>query len=156
MNSDKAYLKEAFTIAERSLKKGNLSFGCVLVNEEGEIIEEGENLVITSKNSITHCEIVLINKLAGKYEREYLYKCTIYATTEPCPMCSAAIFWSGIGKLVYALSKEGYHAIANTTNPDHIFDLSSKKLLEYGGRKIEVTGPLMEHEAKAIYKEWLK
>jgi len=156
MNNDIKHLRHAFTVAEKSFREGNLPFGCILLSPEGTIIEDGENLVITSENSIAHCEIVLINKLAGKYEREYLRKCAIYATTEPCPMCTAAIFWSGIGKLVYALSKEGYHAVANTTNPDHLFDLSSKQLLKHGGRKVEVNGPLMEEEAKTIYTQWLK
>jgi tRNA(Arg) A34 adenosine deaminase TadA len=156
MSNDIVYLKKAFTVAETSYKNGNLPFGCILVNTEGIIIEEGENLVITSNNNIAHCEIVLINKLAGKYERDYLGKCTIYATTEPCPMCSAAIFWSGIGKLVYALSKEGYHHVANTSNPDYLFDMSSKELLAHGGRKVEVAGPIMEEEAKIIYKQWVK
>ena len=126
-----------------------------MVNEEGNIIETGENLVITSANSIAHCEIVLINKLAGNNDFAVLNKCTLYATTEPCPMCSAALFWSGIGKIVYALSKEGYHTIAKTTNPNHLFNISSRQVLGYAGRKTEVVGPLMENEAKAIYEKWL-
>lgn len=156
MDTDIKYLERAFIVAERSFSNGNLPFGCILVDPEGTMIEEGENLVITSQNSIAHCEIVLINKLAGKYEREYLGQCILYATTEPCPMCTAAIFWSGIGKLVYALSKEGYHGVANTTNPDHLFDMSSKQMLTHGGRKVEVLGPLMEEKAKDIYTKWLK
>jgi tRNA(Arg) A34 adenosine deaminase TadA len=156
MKSDIEYLEQAFAVAERSYNNGNLPFGCILVNAEGMIIEEGENLVITTKNNIAHCEIILINKLAGKYDWEYLNHCTIYATTEPCPMCTAAIFWGGIGKLVYALSKVGYHAVAQDNHPDHLFDISPKELLEQGGRKIEVIGPLMEEGAQELYKRWVK
>jgi len=150
------YLKKALDVAERSMHKGNLPFGCILVNASGDVIEEGENTVLISKDNIAHCEINLVHKLAGKYDWLFLNQCTVYASTEPCPMCTAAIFWSGIGKIVFALSKEGFHAIANTTNPNHLFELSSQKLLEYGGRKVEVVGPLMEEEAKALYSKWLK
>ena len=155
MNKTSAYLKKALEVAERSMHKGNLPFGCILVDAKGDIIEEGENTVLTSKDNIAHCEINLVHQLAGRYDWDYLNQCTVYASTEPCPMCTAAIFWSGIGKIVFALSKEGFHAIANTTNPDHLFDLSSKALLEHGGRKVEVTGPLMEEETKAVYTKWL-
>lgn len=154
MNSPAFYLKKTFEVAERSLQKGNLPFGCILVEESGIIIEEGENTVVASGDSLGHCEINLIHKLAGRYEWSYLNNCTVFASTEPCPMCTAAIFWGGIGHIVYALSKEGYHAIAGTTNPDHLFNLSSRKLLEYAGRKITVAGPLMEEEAKILYAKW--
>lgn len=155
MNSGEYYLGKAFEVAGRSLQKGNLPFGCILVDKDGKIIEEGENTVITSGDAIAHCEINLIHHLAGKYEWSYLNQCTLYATTEPCPMCVAAIFWSGIGRLAYAMSKEGYHDIAGTTNPDHIFNISSRKLLENAGRKTIVDGPLMEEEAMKIYRDWL-
>jgi len=147
------FLNKTFEVAKRSMDNGNLPFGCILVNAKGEIIEEGENTVITDKDSIAHCEINLTHQLAGKYDWQYLNQSIVYASTEPCPMCTAAILWSGIGKLVYALGKEGYHTVADTTNPDHLFEMSSKKLLEHGGRKIEVIGPLTEEESKLIYKK---
>jgi len=115
-----------------------------------------ENTVVTDNDSIAHCEINLIHQIRGKYQVSFLQNCAVHASTEPCPMCSAAIFWSGIGKLVFASSKEGYHEIAGTANPAHIFDLSAKKLLSYGGRKIELIGPLLEQEAMELYKSWLK
>jgi hypothetical protein len=57
---------------------------------------------------------------------------------------------------VYALSKEGYPAVARTTDPSHLFHLSSRELLRSAGRQIEVLGPLMEEEAKLLYKKCLK
>ena len=138
---------------------GNLPFGCLLADKNGTIIEEAENSVVSDKDSIAHCEINLVHQLAGKYDESFLQECTLYASTEPCPMCTGAIFWSGIGKIVFALSKNGYHAIAGTTNPAHIFDLSADTLLQYGGRKVIVSGPLMEKEASIFYKElhsWLQ
>ncbi|MBI1341645.1 MAG: nucleoside deaminase [Terrimonas sp.] len=155
MDRERHYLLKAMEIAKRSMEKGNLPFGCLLADGNGLIIEEGENTVITNKDNIAHCEINLVHQLAGKYEWEYLNNCTVYASTEPCPMCSGAIFWSGIGKIVFALSKEGYHETAGTHNPAYIFDMKSGVLLEHGGRKVKVIGPLMEQEAKKMYAQWL-
>jgi len=151
MTTDTTFLKESLQVALRSHQKGNLPFGCILVDEMRNIIEEGENTVVTDANSISHCEINLVNKLAGKYNADFLQSCTIYASTEPCPMCSAAIFWSGIGRLVFALGKDKYHQLVQTTNPAYLLELSADEVLSRGGRKVEVDGPLLEEEAARFY-----
>lgn len=56
---------------------------------------------------------------------------------------------------MYALSKQGYHSIAQSTDPAHFFDMPSRELLLFGGRKIEVIGPLLEEEAMNIYRKWV-
>jgi tRNA(Arg) A34 adenosine deaminase TadA len=155
ISRDKHLLKAALQVAERSMTKGNLPFGCVLADARGNVIEEGENTVITSLDSIAHCEINLVHQLAGKFDSNYLESCSLYASTEPCPMCTGAVFWSGIGRIVFALSKEGYHSVAATNHPAHIFNISAEKLLTYGKRKVEVIGPLLEEEASQLYKKWL-
>lgn len=156
MKTDIIFLRESLQVALRSHQKGNLPFGCILVDETGTIIEEGENTVVTDDNSIAHCEINLVNKLAGKYKPEFLETCTVYASTEPCPMCSAAIFWCGIGRLIFALGKDRYHQLAQTTNPAYLLELSADEVLSRGGRKVKVMGPLLEEEATDFYKKIYK
>lgn len=145
-------LRAALDVALVSLEKGNLPFGCLLADANGNILERGENTVVTDKDSIAHCEINLVHQLAGKYETDFLAGCTVYAGTEPCPMCAAAIFWSGIGRIVFALDKSSYHNIAGTSNPAHIFDLSSDEVLQHGGRKVMVEGPALKEEATDFYR----
>ena len=155
MHNDKELLRVALEVARRSFERGDLPFGCILADADGNVIEEGENSVITTKDSIAHCEINLVHKLAGKFQFEELEKYTVYASTEPCPMCTSAIFWSGIGRIVFALSKEGYHSIAQTNNPAHLFNLSAEKLLSYAQRPVRINGPLLEDEAAQLYRSWL-
>lgn len=150
MNHQKL-LRASLAVAQRSLERGNLPFGCLLADASGNILEEGENTVVTDKDAIAHCEINLVHQLAGKYEPEFLKTCTLYASTEPCPMCTRAIYWSGIGKIVYALGKDQYHRISGTTNPDYVFDLAARELLLSGGRRVDVEGPALEAEATAFY-----
>jgi tRNA(Arg) A34 adenosine deaminase TadA len=156
VNNDILFLRQALAVAQRAFEQGNLPFGCILVDAGGRVIEEGENTTITTGDSIAHSELNLVHKLAGKHDWSYLNQCTLYASAEPCPMCSAAVFWSGIGRIVYALSKERYHAMARTADPNHVFNISSKTLLEYAGRKVTVSGPLMEEEASAMYQHWMR
>jgi tRNA(Arg) A34 adenosine deaminase TadA len=155
MSHHHPFLVKAFEVAKQSMDKGNLPFGCILTGPDGTVLIEGENTVVTDNNTIAHCEINLVNQLAGKFDADFLQQCTVYATTEPCPMCAGAIFWSGIGHLVYALSKESFHAIAGTQNPAHVLDMKAGELLGRGGRAVTIEGPVMEEEAKNIYATWL-
>lgn len=148
-------LRIALEVGRQSQQNGNLPFGCILADNNGNVIERGENTVVTANDSIAHCEINLVHQLAGKYELAFLNSCTLYAGTEPCPMCTAAIFWSGIGRIVFALSKQGYHDLVATTNPAWIFHMPVKDLLNHGGREVMVAGPLLEEEGKQFYKDLL-
>lgn len=150
------FLERSLAIAKQSLDNGNLPFGCLLAGPDNNILAEAENTVLTDDDMIAHCEINLIHMLSGKYEADFLQNCTVYASTEPCPMCAAAIFWSGIGNIVFALPKETFHQVAKTNNPSHVFDIKASELLSHGGRKVTVTGPVMEKQAALFYKALLK
>jgi len=153
--NDIELLRIALDTGRLSQQNGNLPFGCILADEAGNILVKAENTVVTTHDNIAHCEINLVHQLAGRYEFDFLNRCTLYAGTEPCPMCTAAIFWSGIGHIVYALSKKGYHEVAGTNNPAWVFHMPVNELLAHGGRTISVAGPLLEEEAKQYYKDLL-
>lgn len=145
--------RQSLVVAQRSYKNGNLPFGCLLTDAEGNVLLEAENTVITSVDRINHCEINLVHGFAGKFDFDFLHYCTVYASTEPCPMCSAALFWSGVGRLVYAVSKEGYKKAAGDNDPVYNFPVSSKELLAKGGRQVVVTGPVLEEEGASFYSQ---
>jgi tRNA(Arg) A34 adenosine deaminase TadA len=148
---DRELCRKALDVALRSLENGNLPFGCLLADREGKVLLEGQNTVITSRDFIAHCEINLVHLFAGRYDFDFLNSCSVYASTEPCPMCSAALFWAGVGRLVYAVSKEGYKQVTGENNPLYHFPVSSKDLLASGGRKVLVEGPVLEEEGLRFY-----
>ena len=151
MTNDKQNIRIAIETAKESKKKGNLPFGCILVNKDGEVILKGENTINTDNDCLAHAEINLIRKASKIYDYSYLSSCSIYTSDEPCPMCTSAIFWSGIGKLVYGLSKKKYYEIVGRDNPNWVFEMPTRELLKKGGRKLEVIGPLLEEEASVLH-----
>ena len=62
-------------------------------------------------------------------------------------MCSGAIYWTNIGRVVYALSE---HALLKLTG-DHpenpTLSLPCREIFARGQRQIAVLGPLLEDEA---------
>lgn len=68
---------------------------------------EAENTVVTEHDVTGHAELNLVRRASMRFEVETLEGVTLYTSTEPCAMCSSAIYWSGIGRVVYALGSEG-------------------------------------------------
>lgn len=151
MEDDKDFVRMAIETAKESKRKSNLPFGCILVNNEGKVILKGENTINTDHDCLAHAEINLIREACKTYDFSYLNNCTIYTSDEPCPMCTAAIYWSGIGRLVYGLSKTAYYKIVGRDDPNWVFEMPTRELLEKGGRKLKVIGPLLEEEASILH-----
>ena len=78
-------------------------FGAVVV-KDGEVIASGHNRVLANNDSTCHGEIDAIRKAEEKLGSYDLTGCEIYTTSEPCPMCLAAIMWANIGKVYYGCS----------------------------------------------------
>lgn len=66
-------------------------------------------------------------------------------------MCAGAIFWSGIGRVVFALSSATLGTIVRDETGDYTLALSCRDVFAQGGRAIEVLGPLLEDEGAAVH-----
>jgi guanine deaminase len=75
-------------------------FGACLVRG-GEILAVAHNTVLKDLDPTCHGEINAIRLAARKLGTYDLSGCEIYSTTEPCPMCFAAIHWARLGRLIY-------------------------------------------------------
>ena len=142
---DARLLRESFEMAYLARRSGNHPFGAVLADSDGNVLLRDQNTVVTSADCTGHAELNLIRAAVKMFPATTLTRCSIYASTEPCPMCAGAIFWAGIGRVVYGLSEEGLYALTGDT--PHKLLLSCRDLYSRGGRKVEVVGPLLETEA---------
>jgi tRNA(adenine34) deaminase len=80
-----------------------LPFGALIVSADtGEVLAEGWNR--SAINPTWHGEIDAINRLAESGRNDDGSRLVLYTTAEPCPMCLAAILWSGIGSVVFGSS----------------------------------------------------
>ena len=102
-SADEGHLLRAIELARGSREKGNHPFGSLLVDASGQVLLESENTVVTGHDVTGHAELNLVRAASMQFEVETLSRSTLYTSTEPCAMCSSAIYWSGIGRVVYAL-----------------------------------------------------
>ncbi len=150
---DKRFIRRAFEIAIEARNKGNEPFGALLVDGDGNILLESENNISTEKDCTGHAEAALMRMASKKFDKNFLAGCTLYTSTEPCPMCSGAIFWGNVRRVVYGLSEEGLYNIIGTDNEEVLY-LPCREVFERGRKPIEVIGPLLEEEAKKVHEEF--
>ena len=147
-SADEGHLLRAIELARVSREKGNHPFGSLLVDPSGQVLLESENTVVTGHDVTGHAELNLVRAASMQFEVEILSGSTLYTSTEPCAMCSGAIYWSGIGRVVYALGSETLMAIVNDVSGSGTLALSCREVLARGGRTVEVSGPHLEEQAR--------
>ena len=122
-------------------------FGACIVKSR-RILAIARNTVL--KNDATaHAEINAIRKASRKLGTYDLSECVIYSTTEPCPMCFAAIHWARIKRIIYGTKtsdsiKLGFNEL----------NISDRKLASLGKSKVRLTGGVLVNDCKDLLKEW--
>jgi tRNA(Arg) A34 adenosine deaminase TadA len=149
--SDLQLLRRAIELAVRARANGNHPFGSLLADADGVVILEAENTVLTTHDCTGHAELNLARDAGRKYDPAFLRACTLYTSTEPCAMCAGAIFWSGIGRVVFALSSETLGTVVPDETGDWTLALSCREVFARGGRAIDVSGPLLEAEGRTVH-----
>lgn len=148
---DQKYIRRTIELAASARQRGDHPFGAILVGPENEILLEAKNTVVTSKDITGHAETNLIRSASQKYHHEFLASCTVYTSTEPCPMCAGAIFWSNVRRVVYGLSADRLYALIGKESTGAVLRLSCREVFERGLRYIEVVGPILEEEAEKVH-----
>ncbi len=111
MNPDDPFLARAIELARKGSELGEGGpFGAVIVCD-GKIIGEGWNRVVATHDPTAHAEIIAIRTACAAVDRFHLPKTTLYASSEPCPMCLAAAYWARIERIVFANSRAEAAAI---------------------------------------------
>ncbi len=147
------HLRQAIEVARRSREHGNHPFGAILVDENNVVILEAENTVNTERDCTGHAETNLIRLATRRFDPEMLRTCTLYTSTEPCAMCSGAIHWGQVGRVVFGLSEEGLYAMTGSSHPDNeTMRLPCREVFARSGRPVEVIGPLLEDEARIVHE----
>ncbi len=148
---DIAFLRRSFDVARRAQAHGNHPFGAILVSADGTVLTEMENGFQPDRDATAHAERLLATQACRNYDPFTLAQATIYSSAEPCAMCSGAIYWAGIGRVVYGLSERRLKEMTGDHTENPTLDLPCRAVFAAGQRPVEVSGPLLEDEAAALH-----
>lgn len=149
------FLREAIDQSKEARASGNHPFGAVLAYDDGptNIYIVARNTVNTDKDPTCHAEMNLVRSASQQLTAEQRAKATLYTSTEPCAMCAAAMFWSGIRTVYYAMPEKRLVSMA----PDApMMVLPAKELFSKATRPTNLFGPFLEEEAAEIHKGFWK
>ena len=153
--NDLRFLRMSINAARKSRTKGNHPFGAVRAEKGRSFLLEAENTVVSENDPTGHAEINLIRQAALQFDSDFLARCTIYASTEPCPMCAGAIFWANIRRVVFGLSEENLYRMISDKSEDVLL-IPCRELYAKGRKQIEVIDPILEEEAYVIHQDFWK
>ncbi|HEU0081242.1 MAG TPA: nucleoside deaminase [Bradyrhizobium sp.] len=148
---DEHFLRRSFDVARRARSRGNHPFGAILVDRHDRVLIEMENGYMPAHDATAHAERLLATQACTTLSPDVLRHATLYSSAEPCAMCAGAIYWAGIGRLVYGLNERRLRAITGNHPENPTLDLPCRKVLASGQRPTEVIGPMLEDEAAAVH-----
>lgn len=144
---DIRHLYECAELAASSRSKGNHPFASELVDENDEVLLTQEN-EFTTGGSAYHAETLLTLRAAKLYPPEKLAKCTLYTNFEPCFMCTGAIYWANIGRIVYGVSEADLLRLTGDNEENPTFSLSCRDVIGAGQKDIMVAGPAEDEKLR--------
>lgn len=149
-----AFLRHAIEVSRAARDGGNTPFGAVLVDGRGQVRMEQGNIEITERICTGHAEATLAARASHDYGRDFLADCTLYTTAEPCAMCSGAIYWAGIGRVVYGMTEVRLLQLTGAHEQNPTLSLPCRTVFAAGQKAIEVLGPFpeVEEEAAAVHR----
>ena len=148
---DAHFLRRSFAVARRAMTHGNHPFGAILVDANHQVLIETENGYMPAHDGTAHAERLLATQACTTIDADVLRGATLYSSAEPCAMCAGAMYWAGIGRLVYGLSEQRLRQLTGNHPENPTLDLPCRDVLGSGQRPIDVVGPLLEDEAAAVH-----
>ena len=156
MNNDQACkaLRTVNSIAAMAKNNGKHPFAAIL------IAEDAETVLLSASNisTVRHAEIELAREAAKMYDADFLWRCTLATNFEPCAMCTGAIYWANIGRIVYGVSETELIKLTGSHKENPTLKLPCRDVIKAGFKQIEILGPYksVEDEILKLHRNfWL-
>lgn len=150
-DEDVALLRLAIEESALAAAAGDPPYGAVLASVDGHVLARGRNESITRGDATAHAELNALRTAERLAERTSA-GLTIYASAEPCAMCTAASYYSGVERIVFAMSgreTRAYHGHRPMLN------IAAAQLLQYATHQnVTLAGPLLAEEARSVHQSY--
>lgn len=148
MTDHERYVREAFEEARVAAESGNRPFGSVLVLDD-DVVRRAGNSTVTDGDIVAHPEMKLARWAARNLDDAALAEATLYTSTEPCPMCAGAVYWSGLQRVVFSCTSADKAEFAGES-----LVMPCTAVFENGVESVEVIGPVLHEEGRSIHRDF--
>ena len=143
---DELWMHEALRAARRALEAGEVPVGAIVVCG-GRIVGRGWNRNLLNSDPTAHAEVVALREAGAAVGNHRLSNCELFATIEPCAMCSGALVHARIHRLVYGADdpKAGaVHSVMQVLNHPRL------------NHRIEVQGGVLAGRCTELLQEFFR
>ena len=116
----------------------------------GRRILTAENTVNTAQDVMGHTEYNLVREGVRTLPQAVLRRSSLYASTAPCLLCTAAILLAEIPRIVYSVS---YNTFAKLVPGEYRY-IPCEEVVQRLARDVEVVGPILEREGLRVFQHW--
>lgn len=148
MSVDTEHVTRSIELAEEAVEAGNTPFGALLV-VDGEVVQEARNTTRTDDDITAHPELRLARWAARELDAEDRAACTMYASTEPCPMCTTAIYYAGLGRVVFGVAGETLSELTGG-----VAKIPASEVIRRCDGETTVDGPVATEAAMAVHESF--
>nr|WP_225778303.1 nucleoside deaminase [Pseudomonas sp. Marseille-Q3773] len=146
-------LRQSIRLSEQAREEGRHPFAAIVADAQGRVVASaGNNSMPPQGDPTQHAELVAAARAARLLTPEQLATCTLYTSAEPCCMCAGAVYWTGIGRVVYALSEHALLGLTGAHPENPTFALPCREVFARGQRAVQVHGPVLEDEAALAHR----
>ena len=146
--NDEMFMKQAIELSGFAVEHGNEPFGAVLV-KNGEVVFTNENQIYTKHDPTFHGEAGLIRAFCAQTGITDLREYTMYSSCEPCFMCSGAMVWVKLGRLVYGASNDDLEHILGNAGCN-----CSRMVFDHSFWHPQVTAGVLREESLAVLRDY--
>ncbi len=149
-SQDILFMEEALRLSKAAAQHGNEPFGAILV-KDGAIVYSNENQVHSASDPTFHAEAGLLRRFCAETGITDLREYTLYSSCEPCFMCSGAMVWTRLGRLVYGASNRDLCAIFGEEGSD-----CSHLVFSHSDHQPEVTAGVLRQECLEVLRAYFR
>ncbi|WP_238933428.1 nucleoside deaminase [Brevibacillus choshinensis] len=143
------FMQQAIELAyENTLKNQGKPFGAVIV-KDGKVIGTGVNDVLATHDVTAHAEMQAIREACKTLDSPSLEGCEVYASGQPCPMCLAAIYWTGAKTVYYSYTEKDAAEVGMSTK--YVYE---QLALPYEKQALPILHLKNEEESKNPFALW--
>ena len=146
--SDRAFVDRAIELAAEAVERGTTPFGALLV-VDGEVVAEARNVTRTGDDIAAHPELALARRAATELDADERARCTMYASTEPCPMCATGIHYAGLDRVVFGVSGETLNDLTGD-----VVTIPCEEVIRRADGGTTVEGPVATEAAMALHESF--
>ena len=141
-------MEQAIALSVKAVENGNEPFGAVLVKDD-KVVYTNENQIYTRHDPTFHAEMGLIRRFVEETGITDLKDYTLYSSCEPCFMCSGAMVWVNLGRLVYGAGNDDLERILGNEGIS-----STKAVFDNSFRRPEVKGGVLRDKSIEVLKSY--